>query len=135
MNAKVLTFFGVSGFTCLVVCMNPRIYPKSISGFECICVIVETSSQRRLRNIFHRYARGDVNTNVLCRDVSRDDFIIPLLRDTSIDDRGSLSRRDISRDDCRDLLLRDACRDGRITLLLRDTSRDNSRCTMVEMPL
>ena len=54
-------------------------------------------------------ASGDVNVNLLCRDVSRDDCRIPLLRDTS---------RDVHR-----------------TSHLRDVSRDNNRCTIVEIPL
>ena len=124
---------GASGFICLGAFINPRIFCKSISGFECIpCtntsgfdgvdVTVGLSSWRHRRNIFHI-------------DVSRDDRRDPLLSDASRDDCRSSLRRDVSRDDSRNLLCRDVCRDGRRTLHLRDVSRDDSRCTVVEMPL
>ena len=83
-------------------------YYKSISSLECICVTAGISLLSRLRNISHRDASGDVNINLFCRDVSRDDCRIPLLRDTS----------------------RDGCRKS----LRRDVYRDNSRSIIVEMP-
>ena len=123
---------GASCFICLGAFINPQIFCKSISGFECIpCtntsgfegvdVTVGLSSWRHCRNIFHI-------------DVSRDDRRVPLLRDASKDDRRSSSCRDTSRDDRRNLFRKDACRDGCRTLHLRDVSRDDSRCTVVEMP-
>ena len=73
-------------------------------------------------NVFHRYASGDVSTNSLRRDISRDDCVILFLRDASRDDYRSSSRRDAYRDDCR-------------TLHLREVSRDDSMCTVIEIPL
>ena len=124
---------GASGFICLGTFINPRIFCKSISGFECIpCtntlgfdgvdVTVGLFSERHCRNIF----------NI---DASRDNRRVPFLRNATRDDCRSSLRRDTSRDDCRNLLCRDACRDGHRTLHLRDVSRDDSRCTVVEMPL
>ena len=100
---------GASGFICLGAFIHPRIFCKSISGFECIpCkntsgsdgvdMTVGLSSWRHCRNIFHI-------------DVSRDGRRDPLLRDATRDDRRSSSRRDTSRDDRRNLLCRDVCRD------------------------
>ena len=123
---------GASGFICLGAFINPRIFCKIISGFECIpCtntsgfdgvdVTVGLSSWRHCRNIFHIA-------------VNRDDCRVPLLRDASRDDCRSSSRRDTSRDDHRNLFCRDACRDGgRRTLHLRYVSRNDNRCTVVAM--
>ena len=88
---------GVSGFTCIPC--------TSISGFDSVAVTVRISLLKSRRNIFHR----DASTNLLCRDVNRDDYRIPLLRNTS----------------------RDGCKNSRG----RVVCRDNSRTIIVEMPL
>ena len=74
---------GASGFTCLGAFINPRIFCRSIPGFECIpCtnilgfdgtgVSIGISLQRCRRNIFHIDASIDDCRNLLRRDVNID---------------------------------------------------------------
>ena len=105
-----------SGFTCLDNIMNSQMLCRSISGLVCIpCTNISgfdgiaVTVKYLCRNVVEIYIYRDANTNLLCRDISRDDYRIPLLRNTS--------------------------RDGRRNSLCRDVSRDNSRCTIVEIPL
>ena len=133
-ECKGIHVLDASGFICLGAFINPRIFCKSISGFECIpCttpsgfdgvdVTVGLCSWRHCRNIFHI-------------DGSRDNHrVVQLLRDASRDNCRSSSCKNASIDNCRNLLCRNACRDGRRTLHLRDISKNDIRCTVVEMPL
>ena len=84
---------GASGFTCIA--------DLSISGFDGIVAPVRIPSWRHRRNIFHR----DTSTNLLHRDINRDDCRIPLLRDASIDGCRNSRGRDVCRDNSRTIIV------------------------------